>query len=155
MTAQPTCTNELSQRSCEGGLGEAWPSTIINTRMPGGDLANSYLRYLSWKASVCASKVSEAQQACRAGLLVLIRLAKEKQGEVRESEVLSWCFGGQEQGQHCEGALSPASLSGKTWCGSMAMAGGEEGRGGDETSSGTLGSLCPLISDVVNRPWHK
>lgn len=48
----------------------------------------------------CASKVSEAQKACRTGLLVLVRLAKEKQGEVKESTVLSWCFGGQEQGQH-------------------------------------------------------
>lgn len=96
-TAQPTCLSEGSQRHVKAG----WERHILchcTYRSPWRRSAKQLSRISPGKPA-CASKVSEAQKACRTGLLVLVRLAKEKQGEVKESTVLSWCFGGQEQGQ--------------------------------------------------------
>lgn len=93
---------------------------------------------LSWKACMCAWKVSEAQQD-RAARLGFVEQAKEKQEEVRDSKTLLWSFGGQKQGQWREGTHeekqeASRALSRKAWHRSMLM----PGRGGEEGGSEVL-----------------
>lgn len=82
-TAQPTCLREWSQDCVE----EGWERHILchckyrNAWRGSGKL----LPLIPPGKPACASKVSEAQKACRTGLLVLVRLAKKKQEEVKET----------------------------------------------------------------------
>lgn len=140
-TAQPTCVNELSQRLCEGGLGEAHPSTIIYTRVPGDDLANNYLRSLLESQCVCLKRQwSTTSLQSRAAGLGRAGKGEAGRGQGQQSfVVVFWRTGAR-----------PALWRGSQPClplwESMAWEhSSARGKGGDETSSWTLGSPCPFI----------